>query len=148
MTERVITVERKIAAHHPEVWRVLADFPNIATWNSGVKASRSTSSEAAGVGAQRHCDLAPAGGLDETIVEWDEGERMVVTIDQATVVPIRTARVTFTLDTSGTDVTPTKIEYRYTPKGGPLGRITGPILDRQLSKGFAGFLVDLEAAAR
>ena len=30
---------------------------------------------------------------------------------------------------------------------GFLGRIMGPLLDRQLSKGFAGFLEDLEKAA-
>ena len=61
---REISVQRDIAAHRSAVWGVLADFPNIADWNSGVKVSRATSSATGGIGATRHCDLAPAGGLD------------------------------------------------------------------------------------
>lgn len=147
MTERSITVSRNIDAPSDDVWKVLADFPNIADWNQGVKASRAVGDATSGVGARRHCDLAPAGGLDETIAEWVEGERMVVTIDRATVVPIKHATVTFTLDSDGVR-TPTTIEYRYAPKGGPIGRMMGPLLDRQLAKGFAGFLVDVEGAAQ
>lgn len=147
MTNRSITVTRDIDAPPEDVWKVLADFPNIAAWNTGVKASHTIGDATGGVGARRHCDLAPAGGLDETIVEWVEGRRLVVTIDRATVVPIKHATVTFTLDPDGAR-TPTSIEYRYRPKGGPLGRLAGRLLDRQLAKGFDGFLIDVETAAR
>ncbi|QUR66943.1 SRPBCC family protein [Mycobacterium spongiae] len=149
MTERLITIERDIAARRPDVWKVLADFPNISDWNSGVKASRATSGATTGVGATRHCDLAPAGSLDETVTEWDDERRLVITIDRATVVPIARGEVTFTLGSSASDGrTRTVMEYRYQPKGGPFGLLLGPALDRRLAKGFAGFLVDLEAAAQ
>lgn len=148
MTDRTVVIERDIAATPAEVWKVLADFPNIADWNTGVRTSRSTGTQTVGVGASRHCDLAPAGTLDETITGWEEGRRLAITIDKATVVPISRGGITFLLDTSGDMVTPTTVEYRYAPKGGPLGRFVGPLLDRQLAKGFAGFLADLEAAAR
>ncbi len=149
MTERLITVERDIDAPRPHVWKVLADFPNIADWNTGVKQSRATSTSSAGVGARRHCDLAPAGGLDETITGWVEEERLVVSIDKATVVPIVHAEVTFTLEPSSAgERTRTVVDYRYRAKGGPFRSLLGRLLDRQLSKGFAGFLTDLETAAR
>ncbi len=149
MTERLITIERQIAAPRADVWRVLADFPNIADWNAGVKASRATSTTAGGIGATRHCDLAPAGSLDETVIDWQVEQRLVISIDKATVVPIDQGQVTFILESSPTrDLTRTLVEYRYRPKGGPLRRLVGPLVDRQLTKGFAGFLVDLEKAAQ
>ena len=149
MTERLITIERDIPAPRPDVWTVLADFPNIADWNTGVKSSRATSGATAGVGATRHCDLAPAGGLDETITGWEDEQRLVVSIDKATVVPIDHGEVTFILEPSlSGDRTRTVVEYRYRPKGGPLRRLLGPLVDRQLAKGFTGFLTDLETAAR
>ena len=127
-------------------WAVLADFPNIARWNSGVAKSFATSESVAGVGAQRHCDLSPTGTLEETIREWDPENRMVVSIDSATRLPIRRGEVTFTLTGEGEGST-TAIDYRYETKWGPIGRLMGPMLDGQLTKGFTGFLADLEKAA-
>ncbi len=83
MTDRLITIEQQIAAPRADVWRVLADFPNIADWNSGVKVSRATSSATGGIGATRHCDLIPAGGLDETVTDWQDEQRLVISIDKA-----------------------------------------------------------------
>ncbi len=130
-----------MSASSSAVWGVLADFPNISTWNGGIKASHATSTATAGVGAQRHCDLAPLGTLEETIAEWVDGERMVVNIDSATKLPIERGVAIFTI---GDDTT--EIDYEYEPKG-LLGKLMGPILARQLTKGFTGFLDDLDAAA-
>ena len=41
----------------------------------------------------------------------------------------------------------TTVDYACEPKG-LIGRITGPLLDRQLRKGFRGFLADLQRAAQ
>lgn len=144
---REVQVDRDIDASRSAVWSVLADFPNIARWNSGVKTSVSTSAAASGVGATRHCDLAPAGGLEETIAEWVPEERMVISIDSTKKLPIKSGLVTFTLDEAD-GRTPTDVVYRYETKFGPLGALMGPVLDKQLAKGFAGFLTDLEVAAR
>jgi len=40
------------------------------------------------------------------------------------------------------------MSYAYEPKGGPLALIFGPVLDRQMSKGFNGFVDILEPVAR
>jgi uncharacterized protein YndB with AHSA1/START domain len=138
---RTISVARHIDAPPDAVWAVLADFPNIAAWNSGVKTSYATSATIEGVGARRHCDLAPMGTLEETVREWEPGRRMVVSIDEARRLPLRTATATFVVEpaAAGTEVS---IEYTYDPQG-PVG----PVMDRQLTKGFTGFLADLERAA-
>jgi uncharacterized protein YndB with AHSA1/START domain len=145
---RSIKVSRRISAAPADVWAVLADFPNIAAWNSGVAKSFSTSEATDGVGARRHCDLAPFGELEETIKEWDEPHRLVVSIDSAKKLPIAHGLVTFVL-VPAEDATETSIEYAYKPKFGLLGQIMGSLaLDGQLTKGFNGFLKDLDAASR
>jgi uncharacterized protein YndB with AHSA1/START domain len=133
-----ISVNRHVQTPRESVWSVLADFANIADWNSGVTESFSTSEAAEGVGATRHCDLKPLGALEETIAGWEPMREMVVRIDSAAKLPIKTALVTFTLD--GDDSAPTvTIVYDYVPKFGPLGRV---IEARRDVKGARGGVVD------
>ncbi len=80
---RSIVVQRRIPAAPANVWAVLADFPNIARWNTGVAKSFSTSEVTGGLGAKRHCDLIPFGQLEETVKQWDDTRRMVISIDSA-----------------------------------------------------------------
>jgi len=139
---RSISVSRTLDADTSAIWDVLADFPGISSWNSGVNASHATSEATSGVGATRHCDLAPIGALEETVQDWDPGHRLVVSIDEAKRLPIRRGRATFTLGPADAGTTVT-IDYEYEAQLG-----TGPLLDRQLGKGFAGFLDDLEREAQ
>ena len=143
---REINVARNIAAGRSVVWAVLADFPNIAEWNGGVKKSFATLVEIGGVGATCHCDFSPVGELEETVVEWEPESKMVIRIDSAKKLPISAGVVTFTFEDGGTS-TPSTVTYAYDTKWGPIGRLMGPMIDRQLTTGFGGFLVDLEKAA-
>jgi len=145
---RLIKVNRQIHSAPEKVWAILADFPNIATWNTGVLKSFATSGSTSGVGAKRHCDLAPFGELEETVKEWEDERRMVINIDSAKKLPIAHGEVTFVLAPAehGTEIS---VTYAYKPKFGMLGQIMGSlILDRQLTTGFNGFLKDLDAASR
>ncbi len=146
---RSITVSRSIPAPRSAVWAVLADFSNIADWNTGVKKSFATGDAPVGVGATRHCDLAPMGELEETIAEWHPEEKLVVSIDSATKLPLKRAVATFTLEGGdGDDPTTVGVDYSYEPRFGPIGRLMGGLLDKQFTKGFTGFLTDLDTAAR
>jgi len=144
---RQINVERTVEAPVDAVWAVLADFPNIADWNGGVKKSFSTNDQTDGVGATRHCDLSPAGGLEETVVEWNEGEKLVISIDSTSKLPFKSGLATFSFDETAS-ATSVSVQYAYEPRFGPVGRLFGPLLDKQLSKGFTGFLSDLETTAQ
>ncbi len=145
---RSIKVSRRIPSAPAKVWAVLADFPNIATWNAGVAKSFATTDSTGGVGAQRHCALAPFGELEETVKEWDDTRRMVISIDSAKKLPIAHGEVTFDLSPAD-DATEVSVNYSYKPKFGLLGQIMGSlVLDGQLTKGFKGFLKDLDAASQ
>lgn len=148
MTDRVVRVERSIPAASSDVWAVLADLPNHASWRNDVKVSRMLGEATSGVGARRHLDLAPIGGLDETVLDWEEGHKMVVAVDKATVVPVKSGEATLVVDRVGDDESKVTWEFHYIPKGGPFGRVIGAVADRQLTKVFRGVLADLEDAAR
>ncbi len=145
---RSIKVSRQIPSAPAKVWAVLADFPNIATWNTGVAKSFATSDSTGGVGAQRHCDLAPFGELEETVKEWDDTRRMVIHIDSAKKLPIAHGEVTFVLSPAD-DATEVSVNYAYKPIFGLLGQFMGSLaLESLLTKGFKGFLKDLDAASQ
>lgn len=144
---RTIVVERIIVAERPEVWAVLADFGDIAAWNDGVRQSHLTGDIAQGVGARRHCDLAPIGGLEETVTEWLPNERMVVRIDETTKLPIKNGNVIFSLLHGGVGQTKVIVRYEFETKLGPIGRAAAPFIEGQLESGFEDFLTQLESAA-
>jgi hypothetical protein len=126
---------------------VLADYPNIADWNEGLKKSYAIGDATEGVGAQRQTELIPAGAMRETVTEWVPEETMVIAIDKIEKMPVKQATMTFTLSGTG-ETTLLTMSYDYEPKGGPLAFILGPILDRQMNKGFNGFIDYLEPAAQ
>ena len=85
--------------------------------------------------------------MRETVAEWVPEERMVIAIDKVEKMPVKQARQTFTLSDSD-ETTLFTMSYDYAPKFGPLAFVYGPLLDRQMSKGFNGFIDSLESAAQ
>ena len=146
---RNVKLERTLAVARSSVWAVLADYPNIADWNHGLKKSYAIGDATEGVGAQRQTELVPDGAMRmrETVDEWVPEERMVMAIDKIEKMPANRSTMTFTL-TDGGETTLFTMSYEYEPKGGPLAFILGPMLDRQMNKGLDGFVDNLEAGAQ
>jgi hypothetical protein len=146
MAERQLTVRRRVAASCPSVWAVFADFPNLAAHWSGLKASRPIGDRTHGVGARRQVDLKPVGALVETVTAWEEGRTIATTNQPSALVPFKRAesRLTIEPDDDGTAIT---FDYLYAPRGGPLGRLTGPVIDRRLRTDFESMLAAVEEAA-
>jgi len=144
---RNVKIERTVAAPQSSVWAVLADYPNIVDWNDGIKNSYAIGDAIEGVGAQRQCELVPAGAMRETVTEWVPEEKMVIAIDKIEKMPVKQASMTFTLSDGG-ESTPLTMNYEYEPKGGPLAFLVAALLGRQMSKGFNGFVDSLERAAQ
>ncbi len=140
------TVTRTSNKSIDALWKVLDDYPNIATWNSGLKGSHSTSVPQTGIGARRHCDLSPAGSLEEIITGYEEGRRMSILIEQLKGMPLKTATADFLL-AEGPDGVTMQLRYEFVASGGALARVTGPALVKPLKKGFTQFLKDWDAAA-
>jgi uncharacterized protein YndB with AHSA1/START domain len=146
MSERHLTVQRRIAASPSSVWAVFADFPNLASHWSGLRATRSIGDQTSGVGARRYVALKPIGGMDETVTAWDEGRRIDTENHPSLSVPFNRAQTTLTLEPDD-DGTLATFDYRYVPRGGPVGRITGPLIDKMLRATFTEMLAATEKAA-
>ena len=146
MSERHITVQRRMAASTSSVWALFADFPHLASHWSGLRATRAIGNQTRGVGARRHVKLKPIGSMDETVTTWEEGRRIDTENHPSVSVPFNRAETTLTLepDSDGTLAT---FDYRYMPRGGPIGRLTGPLIDTMLKRTFTDMLDAAEEGA-
>lgn len=147
MAERHLTVRRRVAAPGPSVWAFFADFPSLGDHWSGIKASRLIGDQRQGVGARREVDLAPIGSMVETVTAWEEGRTVATHNEPSALVPFKQAESMLTLEPDG-DETAVIFDYRYVPRGGPLGGLSGPVIDRMLKKTFEGMLDAVEESTR
>lgn len=146
MPERHITVQRRMAASKDSVWALFADFPNLANHWSGLRASSAIGDQTSGVGARRHVELKPIGSMDETVTTWEEGRRIDTENHPSMSVPFNRAETTLMLAPHGEGTVAT-FDYRYVPRGGPVGRVTGPLIDKMLTATFINMLAAAEEAA-
>ena len=147
MPERHIRVQRRMAASSDSVWALFADFPNLGSHWGGLRATRAIGEKTGGVGARRRVELKPVGSLDETVTVWEEGRRIDTENLPSALVPFKHAESTLMLepDVVGTLAT---FDYRYVPRGGPLGRLVGPLIDKMLMGTFADMLAATDEATR
>ena len=146
MPERHITVQRRMAASTGSVWALFADFPSLADHWSGLRATTAIGDQRSGVGARRQVRLKPMGSMDETVTAWDEGRRIDTENDPSRSVPFNRAESSLVLDADAEGTLAT-FDYRYVPRGGPIGRFTGPVIDRMLTRTFNDMLAATEQAA-
>jgi len=114
-------------------------LPELASHWGGLRATRGIGDQTSGVGARRHVELKPIGSMDETVTLWEDGRRIDTQNRPSASVPFKFAETSLTLepDDNGTLAT---FDYRYTPRGGPLGRLTGPLIDKMLTATFTDML--------
>lgn len=146
MVERNLTVRRQAAASSESIWELFADFPNLADHWDGLKGSRSIGDQTQGVGARRQVDLAPVGTMVETVTSWEDGRTIATRNQPSALVPFNHAESKLTLQPEGNGTAIT-FDYRYVPRGGPLGLLTGPVIDAMLRKNFESMLASIEEAA-
>ena len=146
MPERHITVLRRMSATTSSLWDLFADYPNLASHWSGLRATKAIGDQATGVGARRRVELKPLGIMDETVTVWEEGRRIDTLNQPSASVPFKHAESTLTLEPEDVGTLAT-FDYKYVPRGGPLGRLTGPLIDRMLTATFTDMLAAIDAAA-
>jgi carbon monoxide dehydrogenase subunit G len=130
-----VTSEVHIGAPKDRVWDILADLGGIKNYHPGVTDSYYHQGDKKGVGAARHCDLKPFGSVEETAIEWKEGESYTLLLHGGKKVPPfkrATARIAIQPNGSGSVVT---MELKYDLKFGLVGRLMDVLVVRsQFSK--------------
>ena len=131
----LVTGEVHIDAPKDRVWEILADLGGIKNYHPGVTDSYYNQGDKTGVGASRHCDLKPFGSVEETAIEWIEGESYTLLLhDGKRVPPFKraTGRLAIQPNGSGSVVT---MELEYDLKFGLIGRLMDVLVVRsQFSK--------------
>ena len=121
-------VETTIEAPVDEVWRVLADVGAIDRWNPGVRSSHTTTGQATGLGAARHCVLGGKNYLKEEVVVWEPGGRLTMRITD-TNLPFHAADIRFALWSEG-DTTRVSVSPDYRLRYGGLGKSSTGCMSR------------------
>ena len=142
---KAVSYQIHVDAPTEKVWNILADFGGVYRYSPGVRSSHSTSQVNGGVGATRHCDLLPAGSVEERIVEWTEGQSYTLEIYEGKgTPPFKHAVATLKLkpEAGGTRVF---ASLDYSLKYGPVGAVMDKVMvQRFLDKGFQGLLSGLK----
>jgi len=144
--ERHIALQRRMSASPGSVWALYADFPNLAKHWRGLRESSAIGAQTRGVGARRRIKLKPMGSMEETVTAWEDGRRIDTRNEPSGSVPIKQAASSLRLEPDGTG-TLASFDYRYLPRGGPLGRLAGPLIDRMLTATFTDMLAATDEAA-
>ncbi len=135
------TVEHRYDAAPERVWSVLADYGNIADWNSGVDASGIVAGPEQGVDAVRECRLANGMTVKERITAWTEGHGFTIRFDEMPA-PFD-AEATFHLAPDG-DGSHLRIDYAYAGRG--LGKLVAPFMKPMFRGAMVNLGNDLRAA--
>lgn len=69
-------VQRRMSASTGCLWALHADFPNLASHWSGLRATSAIGDQTSGVGARRRVELKPMGSMDVTVTIREEGRRI------------------------------------------------------------------------
>ena len=146
MAERHLTIQRRMAASTDALWALFADFPNLANHWNGLRATRAVGDRTSGVGARRHVELKPMGSMEETVTVWEAGRRIDTVNEPSPSVPFAHAESSLTLEPAD-EGTMATFDYRYVPRGGPLGVLTGPVIDLMLRRSFTDMLTATDRAA-
>lgn len=146
MAERHITVQRRMSASTASVWALYADYPNLADHWAGVRATTAIGDQTSGVGARRRVSLKPFGSMEETVTAWEEGNRLGTRNQPSATLPFKRAESSLRIEPDGAGAVAT-FDCRYRPRGGPLGSLIGPLIDRMLTATFTDMLAATDEAA-
>jgi hypothetical protein len=144
--QRHLVVQRHLSSSSAAVWELLADFPNLARHWDGLRATEGIGEQTRGVGARRRVHLKPLGSMEEVVTAWEEGHRIDTENHANALVPFKHATSSLRLEPDGLGTLAT-FDYRFVPRGGPVGMITGPLIGRMLTSTFNDMLEATDKAA-
>lgn len=145
MSTTTITDQVKINAPREKVWTILADLGAVQEFHPAVKKSYYISEDREGLGAARRCEFTPFGSIDETVIDWKEGEILTLNIHNGKKQPpFKDFTASQVLKSVG-DGTVVSLKMEYKMKYGLLGSLMNNIIvKRQMTKVAGAMLRELK----
>jgi uncharacterized protein YndB with AHSA1/START domain len=138
-----ITIARPRAA----VWQALTTLDLLDQYDPGVRSSRLVGEQSSGLGAQRRCDLRPAGWFIERVALWQPEQALAFELVTCSL-PVSSLRHDYTLtqapDHTGARTVVTQT-MTYQLKYGLAGKaLDAAMMRRQWDRGIKAFLHGLQ----
>lgn len=121
-----------VAVTPAEVWAVLVDHAGWPRWFSGVKACRSTSEPATGIGSTREVVLSGGARFQERFIAWEEGALWAFTATEMTPGGFRSLVERVTIE--AIDAGRTRVTYRMAFDPSLLLKPLAPLLTRAVGR--------------
>ncbi len=110
-----LTNQITIAAPRRAVWQALTDLDLLDQYDPGVRSCQLVGEQASGLGAQRRCDLRPAGWFIERVAAWWPEEALAFELVTCSF-PVSSLRHDYTLTQAGARTVVTQVmtyELKY-----------------------------------
>jgi len=141
MAQSIAEAEILVNMPKNEVWQRLRDLTIAHYYVPGLRDCRMTTAQKEGVGASRTVYMAMGMAMDETVVEWTEGEGFVIRLHNGDKPPQMFAQACFhyRIEDAPGGQTRFRPGMTYTPRGGALGRLIDRlIMNRMVGKSMKG----------
>lgn len=132
-----------IAAPQSAVWQALTRLDALGQYDPGVKSARLVGATATGQGAQRRCELRPAGWFIEQVVVWEPEGALGFELVTCSL-PVASLRHDYTLSDAAGATRVTQV-MTYQLKYGQFGRALDMLaMRRKWDSGIKAFLGGLK----
>ncbi|MBW2939648.1 SRPBCC family protein [Zhongshania aquimaris] len=126
-----------------QAWSLLKDLSLAHNYVPGITHTEITTEKAEGPGASRRVFQSSGKGMDETIVEWNEGHGFLIRLhrgEKGAPPPFANAAFRYRLDDAGHNCTALTTSLMFDMRWGALGRF---LHSRLLHKTFRGVIRDV-----
>ena len=136
-----LTRQVLIKASKERVWEILADFGTVSNWAPTISESHITTEATRGVGAERACEHAKMGHIEERIVAWDEGSSLSYDVISGLPFPMKSLNNVWSVsDADDGAVVTLTMDFRMGL--GPLGALPAlmarPMMRKEMGVSLAG----------
>ena len=145
---RSATYSVLIAMPRAAAWEKLSDLSLAHHYVPGLVRSEIITATKMGLGASRRVYQSETRCIDETVIEWQEGQGFLIRLhrgDKGAPPPFREATFRYWLEDAGVDATRLTTTLAYTPRWGVLGRMLDRLL---LAKAIRGSVRDVAICLR
>lgn len=137
--ESEVSTTVRVAVPRTRAWELLQDLGLAHLYVPGIVKTEITTAAKKGVGASRRVYQSEKSGIDETVVEWNEGYGFLIRLHRGAggpPFPFAEAHFRYAIADDG-DATRLTTSLRYTMLGGAIGRffdrwLLRPIIDRTI----------------
>ncbi|HYE85929.1 MAG TPA: SRPBCC family protein, partial [Vicinamibacterales bacterium] len=133
----------EIDAPPDRVWAALTRLDALDAYDPGVKKATLLEGPREGVGARRHCDLAPTGWFRERVIDWVPDQSLAFELFECSL-PVKSLTHRYAIVARGSrTIVRQRMEYHL--KGGAFGRIMDAlVVRRKWDAGIKGFFAGLK----